>query len=914
MAIQQSITGPGSEGPPSRTLQNDLVALWDVLKRGWKFVSLGLLVGLTLASIYLAKTKRIYQASTSLLVIQHGGRPLNVSAYTDPNRISEGSEDPVPTHMVLIRSPLVIQAAVDSLGSNTPTSLAQSSDPVGFARGNLKVSRPDRLTKIIVLQYQSASTQESLQMIHAIVASYKKLLETNYQKNNQEVITLVSRARDDLKKELDLLQAEYHKFRKDNPGFAIGSNGQTLTMRKLEQWSQGINNTTDLMIQLKTQLELIKKMESSGSQGNAISLALSQFPTMTPGGSNGQIPQSSGTAGSYEQLQKELAEVKLKRSITQRMVDNLKAGRPNSEATVSEDDVAGSFKLDPNVAELYRDLKRAQLRYDTAKRATRNTNDPSLKYARERKVELESEIEDLWRQRRPLLLRQLTREMANEGDLALQKAEAELTSLAAEEASLYETLKESKEKSIEGLKTRHETLVKTLGADAPESIEAKSQVDRATEQLGGLGKDGLQSELHDRMASIEHSLKSIGSMREEYETKLKEDLVAAKQSELGLLEEERLHGNLDRQKALYNTVLDQLKQAQLVSDYSSISCQVIEPPSALPYPVQPRVKMTLLMGLMTGLFLGIGLAYLADRLDPRIRTLDEVRKVLEFRLIGTIPKLLVDQLTLMGEVGLVSHAMPRSVWAEAYRSVRTSLEFLRRSRQVQLILVTSAHSGDGKTTTASNLAISFAMAGRKVLLVDGDLRKPAQHKIFRLKGDQGLSHILRRLLPLSRVVQQTQIENLDFIASGSDVDNPAELLASSALTDFVAEIRNLYDMVVFDSSPLLAVTDPSILSAVVDGVVLVVRPEATKRHDAERTVELLKTMESPVLGFIVNGIDRQNASGYGQGYGYGYGYGYGTYGRGDDGLDQITPSTKEITTSVSSSESTNGLPQPLLKD
>lgn len=913
MAVQQSITGTVSEGYPSRTLQNDLVALWEVLKRGWKLVILGLLVCLTLASIYLAKTKRSYQASTSLLVIQHGGQPINVTAYNDPNRISEGSEDPVPTHMALIRSPLVIQTAVDSLGPKKAPSLVLSGDPVGVARANLKVTRPDRLTKIIVVQYQSASPQESLDMIKAIVTSYKKLLEANYQKNNQEVITLVSRARDELKSELDILQEEYQKFRKDNPGLTIGANGQTLTMKKLEQWSQGINNTTDLMIQLKTQLDLIKKMEGSGSQGNAIAMALNQFPNMGIGGAGNLGAATVGATGSYEQLEKELANVKLLKAKTQRLVDQFKESRPGVEAKVTEDHVAGSFKLDPYVAELYRDLKRAQVRYNTASRATRNTNDPSLKYARDRREEIEQEIEDLWRQRRPLLLRQLTREMADDGDQALQKAEAELASLEAEESSLYETLKESKEKSIETLKANQEKLAKRHGLDSPEALEAKLAVERAAEQLSGLGKDEIQSDLRDRMTSIEHSLKSVQSMRDEYESKLKEDLVSAKQSELELLEEERLHGNLDRQKALYNTVLDQLKQAQLVNNYSSISCQVVDPPTALPYPIQPRVKMTLALGLMTGLFLGMGLAYLADRFDPRIRTLDEVRKVLNFSLIGTIPKLRGEQIALMGEIGLVSHAMPRSVWAEAYRSVRTSLEFLRRSRQVQLILVTSAHSGDGKTTTASNLAISFAMAGRKVLLVDGDLRKPSQHKIFGLKGDQGLSHVLRRLLPLSRVVQQTQTENLDFIASGPEVDNPAELLASVNLTDFVSEIRNIYDMVVFDSSPLLAVTDPSILSAVVDGVVLVVRPEATKRHDAERTVELLKTMESPVLGFIVNGIDRQGAGSYGQGYGYGYGYGYGTYGR-EAVVSPIAPEGKEMAAFAAPSQPTNGLPQGIHQD
>jgi len=173
------------------------------------------------------------------------------------------------------------------------------------------------------------------------------------------------------------------------------------------------------------------------------------------------------------------------------------------------------------------------------------------------------------------------------------------------------------------------------------------------------------------------------------------------------------------------------------------------------------------------------------------------------------------------------------------------------------------------------------------------------------------------LLPLSRVVQPTQIENLDFITSGPEVDNPAELLASSNLVDFVAEVRTIYDIVVFDSSPLLAVTDPSILSAVVDGLLLVVRAEGTKRHDAERAMELLSTMESPVLGFLVNGIEKKNGA-YGQGYGYSYGYGYG-YGYGNgvqagDAVNQISPPSQELTAANSPAKPTNGLPQGVRKD
>ena len=200
-----------------------------------------------------------------------------------------------------------------------------------------------------------------------------------------------------------------------------------------------------------------------------------------------------------------------------------------------------------------------------------------------------------------------------------------------------------------------------------------------------------------------------------------------------------------------------------------------------------------------------------------------------------------------------------------------------------MLLVTSPQSGDGKSTTASNLAISLAHAGRRVLLIDADLRRPSQHLIHGLRRSPGLTHILKDVLPFHRVVQQTLIDNLDFLATGSEVSNPAELLASPRLNVLLEEVRPLYDVVIFDSSPLLAVTDSSIIASVVDGVLLVVRVSATRRHDIERTLEHLKTLGTLVLGTVVNGMVREQ---------FGYGYGYGTYGSSNPPEEQATSAAK----------------------
>src|SRR5262249_15357296 len=156
----------------------------------------------------------------------------------------------------------------------------------------------------------------------------------------------------------------------------------------------------------------------------------------------------------------------------------------------------------------------------------------------------------------------------------------------------------------------------------------------------------------------------------------------------------------------------------------------------------------------------------------------------DLSVLGVIPQLTEEQRATMGEVGLISQAMPRSLPAEAYKALRTNLEFLRRNQRLEVIMVTSPTASDGKSTTSSNLAISLAHAGRRVLLVDADLRKPSLDSIYGLRRDRGLSHVLRDLMPMSRVVQRTSVENLDFIATGPEVPNPAELLMSARLGEF----------------------------------------------------------------------------------------------------------------------------------
>jgi capsular exopolysaccharide synthesis family protein len=197
-----------------------------------------------------------------------------------------------------------------------------------------------------------------------------------------------------------------------------------------------------------------------------------------------------------------------------------------------------------------------------------------------------------------------------------------------------------------------------------------------------------------------------------------------------------------------------------------------------------------------------------------------------------------------------------------------------------VIQVTSSYPSEGKSTTISNLAISFATAGRRVLLIDADLRRPTQNDVHQLTRDRGLTQLLQDRLPVVQVVRPSQVEGLDIMTAGPEVSNPAELLSSPRLKELLDEARQTYDLILLDSPPLLAVADAAIVGAFADGIILVNKPTTTRRHEIVKSMELLRSLGTSVLGIIVNDVSREDRmEGYGYGYGYGYRYGYGYGGK-----------------------------------
>lgn len=211
---------------------------------------------------------------------------------------------------------------------------------------------------------------------------------------------------------------------------------------------------------------------------------------------------------------------------------------------------------------------------------------------------------------------------------------------------------------------------------------------------------------------------------------------------------------------------------------------------------------------------------------------------------------------------LVVHNNPKSPVAESYRVLRTNIQFASIDKQVKVIAVTSASPGEGKTTTIANLAITFAQAGSKVLLIDADLRKPAVHKMFELPNLEGMTTVIAKHEEPTSYISKTIVQNLYILTSGPIPPNPSELLSSNAMKNLMAKLREEFDIILLDAPPVGVVTDAAVLSTIVDGTILVVSSGQVEIEAVQRAKELLAKVNANVLGVTLNKIAKSGNNNY----------------------------------------------------
>jgi capsular exopolysaccharide synthesis family protein len=310
-------------------------------------------------------------------------------------------------------------------------------------------------------------------------------------------------------------------------------------------------------------------------------------------------------------------------------------------------------------------------------------------------------------------------------------------------------------------------------------------------------------------------------------------------------------------------------------------------------PSSPNFFLNLAVGIVAGLALGVGLAWLRSVLDTRIQTTEDLRNVTGAALLGTIP---FDAEATTRP--LVVHEDPQSPSAEEYRGLRTNIIFSNVGGKGQCIVMSSANPGEGKSTTAANLAIALVDSGRRVALIDCDFRRPAIARYMRLEGGAGLSDILvGRVQPVD-VLQRWGNDNFYVLPAGRTPPNPSELLGSALMQDLIGFLLKSFDYVIIDSPPLLVATDATVLSTIADGVVLVASYDSTRRNALAAAANALRMVDSHLIGTVLTKVPPKKIgtyrSGYGYGYGagYGYGYGYSPSGKADERSDAgstVTP-------------------------
>lgn len=295
---------------------------------------------------------------------------------------------------------------------------------------------------------------------------------------------------------------------------------------------------------------------------------------------------------------------------------------------------------------------------------------------------------------------------------------------------------------------------------------------------------------------------------------------------------------------------------------------VVEQRASIPTsPVSPKKTRNIIAGLGLGLILGVGLALLRDRLDNTVKSRGDVEEITSVGLVGTIP---LDK--ERRKEPAISFGADNSTIAEAFRKVRTNLQFLSVDSPPRVIVVTSASPGEGKSTTAINIALALAESDHKVVLIDGDMRRPSVAKYLGLVGAVGFSTVLSGHASLDEALLETQFAGLTVLASGAIPPNPSELLGSMAAKKTLSDLRARFDYVIVDSSPLLAVTDAAVLAASSDGVLIMARVGQIKRDQLAQAIRALVDVDAPLLGAVLTMMPTRGAGAYDYNYNYNYNY------------------------------------------
>lgn len=437
------------------------------------------------------------------------------------------------------------------------------------------------------------------------------------------------------------------------------------------------------------------------------------------------------------------------------------------------------------------------------------------------------------------------------------------------------------------LKVQEQELLNQFGADHPDVIALQKKIkvvaDMRMEELdsvrAGMQGNGRGVDIIDEYVSkLTRDVATLTTEEQQLAQTVKSQQadstkVAAIVENLNALKRER-----ERLEKGYYTIVEQLSQINVLKEHLWRTLSVLDDPT-YGEQVAPSLPICGAAGLFLGTLFGLMLAVFKDMAEKTFRSSDDVASMLNTRVVGHVaffqkprPNKLSQQFPNAKPELITIHA-PASPASEAYRAIRTSVFFRAQETGAKVIQLTSPVPGDGKSTTISNLAASIAQSGRRVLLIDADLRRPVQAKMFGLKNDVGLTSVIMGEMDPMQAIQVIQPEYLSVLTSGPIPTNPAELLTASTFEQTIQAYRDQFDFILIDTPPMLAVTDPAIVCNHVDMIYFVMRIRNGVRSTSTKAKEMLDSMGVELGGVIVNGIRRKDQ----KTYEYGGRYGYGAY-------------------------------------
>lgn len=377
--------------------------------------------------------------------------------------------------------------------------------------------------------------------------------------------------------------------------------------------------------------------------------------------------------------------------------------------------------------------------------------------------------------------------------------------------------------------SKHPTMVKAMGDLSVLKNKRRQEIGRITEKVKN---------------QYELALSNENSLRAELnETKAESLVLNEKYTHYSELKRE-----IETNRQLYDALLGKIKSQSITGETRPVNIWIVDEAKVPQSPIKPTKAANLLLGLAFGLLCGIGLALSADYFDNRIKASGDVERELGLPAIGSINQVKSEQIILD-----LNHSSTPTEFMESYNSLLTTLQLSSPGMPPKKILVTSSMAGEGKTTTAVNLAFTMVKNGSRVLLIDADLRKPSLHKVFKLNNKVGLSSYLAGAID-KPVVNRSHKDNLFVLPAGPPPPNPYDLLSSQRMKNLIESNAQDFDAVICDSPPVLSVADSRVLSPVFDGLILVVRARFTPIPLAKKGVELLQSVNSRILGVLINAV------------------------------------------------------------